>query len=411
MGASEQSVADLDESTKPAAGPGPVDGAEIEMATGLSLDDINALKSDGGEEVRASIAAKFAVQYDRLNHGKSRKLTDDILQLFSRDRSKKVRLRFAEEIKSSRHLPPAVAALLAHDDLEIAAHLLEASPVLSDMELQGIIQKMPEPYALAIAGRKPLNAAVVELLIEHKGTTRVVSRLVENGEADLSEATLDWIFDWGQANPMISECLKRRPNLPFEVTQKHVTALGQQLKWNAITQKAMTKGEAAQLLGQICGSARHQLPRDSKRLNQLLHNLKRRHDAGTLTPCDIIGFLRDRNIDLVEFSLVVAAKLDLRRIRNLLYGGDKRGLTALCLRAGFTTSEYLAFRMALGLVELATTVNEETVTYNPVTAEFAKAQFEEMRGRPEQINAWLEGHHGYSNSDGLSMAKSSAMPG
>lgn len=405
MGASDPSlvdsmsgVAERREHVMPAIMSGPLDGAEIEMATGLSLDDIEALKADGSEEVRADIAVKFARQYNRLNRGKSRKLTDDLLQLFSRDASKKVRQRFAEEIGSSRHLTSDVAVLLARDDLDVATPILEAGLALSDTDLAEIIKDMPEAYALVIACRQPLSEAVTELLIEHKGTTKVISRLIDNDQAALSQATLDWIFEWGQSNPKISEHLKQRSNLPFEFTQKHVTALGEELKWDAIATQTMTKDEATQILGQISASARHQPPRGSRRLNQTLQSLRNRYEAGHLTPSDIIGFLRDRNVDLVEFSLAATTELDLKRIRYLLYGSDKRGLIALCLKAGFATSEYLVFRMALGLIELGAIVDKPDVTYEPLTAQFAQAQFDEMRARPEQINAWINGHHGRTDS-------------
>lgn len=385
----------------PANGSGPVDGAEIEMATGLSLNDIAMLKTDGSEEVRASIAGKFAGQYDQLHRGKAYQLTDDILQLFSRDASKRVRLAFVRAIKSSRHLPPDVARQLARDDLEIATHILEANPVLNDDDLTAIIQELPETYALVIARRKPLSETITALLIEHKGTAKVVCRLIDNEEAALSEASLAWILAWSETNPLIAEHLQRRPNLPFEITQKHVAALGQRLNWSAITTQSMTKGEASQLTSQIYGSARHQFTRDGKRLNRMLRNLNDRYDAGTLTPFDIIGFLRDRNINLVEFALVVTTKTDLRRVRNLLYGSDKRGLIALCLKAGFSTSEYLTFRMALGLAELAASVDGRGVTYQSTTTEFAKEQFEEMRTDVDQVDGWFEGHHGSQHNDPL----------
>ena len=111
-------------------------------------------------------------------------------------------------------------------------------------------------------------------------------------------------------------------------------------------------------------------------------------------------------MDLVELSLVIIAQLDLRRVRNLLYGSDKRGLIALCLRTGFTTSEYLVFRMALGLVERGAAIDAPDVTYETITAQFAKAQFETMRNHPEQINAWIEGRHGFANADLMPSAKS-----
>jgi len=367
----------------------PMDGAQIEIATGLSLGDIEALKNDGSEATRARIAAKFAAQYDQIHHGKTHKLTDDILNLFARDQSKTVRLKFVEKIKSSDYLPATIANHLARDDLEIAEQILSECPILSDQDLESILQEMPESYAIPIADRRPLSAAVSTALIEHRGTLRVVCRLIDNRAAELSETSLTWIFEWSLTNPRIAKCLKQRPHLPFAMMKQQVTALGEELKWDAISRQSMTKGEAVQLRGQMRGATRNQFRRDGTRHNQILHDLRLRYERGELNPIDIIRFLRDQNINRVELSLAVVTRLELRQIRNLLYGVDKRGLIALCLRAGFSTSEYLAFRIALGLVEVGSSADRKQVTYGAATAEFAKEQYDAMRDQPDQISVWF----------------------
>ena len=64
-----------------------------------------------------------------------------------------------------------------------------------------------------------------------------------------------------------------------------------------------------------------------------------------------MAFLRDGAIAKVEAGLALLADIDVPRVRQLLYGMDKRGLAALCARAGFGAPHYIAIRMALDLAE------------------------------------------------------------
>ena len=367
-----------------------IDEAVVEIATGLSVDDIEILRANASEEARVQIAVKFAKQFDRLSRSKTRKLTGELLALFSKDRVKQVRMWFAAEIKASRHLPPEIAARLARDDIDVAWPILEESPALEDSEIEDIIKTLPEPYSLAIAGRRPLSETLVDLLIEHKGTVRVVVRVIDNDQAALSEQTLGWLQDWGRSNPEIRQHLVRRPNLPFVLIQQHVADLADRLQWKSLETRTMTKAEAARLRNQITGVSRYRPPQREDRFNGTRRELQNRFTAGDLTPSDILQFLKDGDADSIENGLAVLSSLDVRRVRNLLYGSDKRGLIALCLRANFAAAEYLAFRMALGLVELGAATDQPVLTYDETTFKFAKEQFEQMRTKPAEIDIWLQ---------------------
>ena len=367
-----------------------IDEAVVEIATGLTVEDIETLRANASEEARVQIAAKFAKQFDRLSRGKTRKLTVDLLELFSKDHAKQVRMWFATEIRDSLRLPPGIAARLARDDIDVAWSILDGSPVLEDRDLEDIIKTMPEPYSLAIAGRKPLSESLADLLIEHKGTVRVVTRLIDNDQAALSEKTLGWLQEWGRSNPEIERHLVRRPNLPFAMIQHYVADLADKLQWKTLETRTMTKAEAVRLQNQTVGFSRYRRPQGEERFCRILRNLQDRFAAGDLTPGDILLFLKDGDADSVEYGLAVLSRLEVRRVRNLLYGSDKRGLVALCLRANFATSEYLAFRMALGLAELGAASEQPVLTYDETTFKFAKEQYEQMRTNPSEIDVWLQ---------------------
>ena len=181
-----------------------LDAITIELKTGLSIADFEALAKRNPPEERASIARKFASQFDRLARESINKLCMDLLNIFVVDPDIAVRSQFAKSIRTSPYLPVKIAERLARDDIDVAASMLRDSPVLTDSFLGDIVRTMPEAYALVIADRQPLREGLVETLIEHKGTKRVVARLLDNGEAQFSDAALLSLNQWGQSDQEIA---------------------------------------------------------------------------------------------------------------------------------------------------------------------------------------------------------------
>ena len=370
----------------------PLDATAIELATGLSIADVEALGTTPSPDVRSGIAVKFAREFDRLAKRPANRLASDLLVMFSKDPDRLVRMRFAEEVGSSPNLPPTIAASLARDDIDIALPILRHSPVLDEAEIGDIVKMMPEIYAFALAERRPLGASLVELLMQHKGTIRMVARLLDNDEAELSEAMLSHFHEWGQSHPDIAARLGRRPNLPFAIVNQNLVELAQRVHWPSLGDRTMTKFEATRLQRHFEGRSGHRCSSKGDRFLSLYRLLKQEFERGLLEPSTLLGFLRDRDIDRLECGLVVMSGLDLRWVRNLLHGSDRRGLIVLCLKAEFSIADYLAFRMALSLAELGAAREQSCVRYPEEIMKFASDQFEKMRADPHQLKPWLPPH-------------------
>jgi len=367
----------------------PLDPMAIELATGLSIADLGALGQDSTPRVRAEVAAKFAHQFDRLAKGSVNKLAVGCLGIFSEDPEKMVRQRFAESIKTSPHLPADIARRLARDEIDVATPILRESPALDDEVISDIIETMPESYALSIADRRSLSDPMVDHLIKHKGTKRVAARLLENEEADLSEAVLTSFREWGQSDPGIADRLHNRANLPFAFVSQGVIELADSVQWPSLGQRTMTKFEATQLQNYFEGKAGQRRLSKGERFHRLHDTLREAFERGFLKPPELLAYLHNFDIDRLECGFAVMTGLDLRWVRKLLYGSDKRGLVALCLKAGFGSVDYLAFRMALGLVELGSHREQPQQRYGKKTMKFARDQFEKMRAEPYQLKRWL----------------------
>ena len=366
-----------------------IDETSIEQVTGLSMGDIERLGADPSPDVRAEIAVRFAHAFDgRAQESISRPM-GDLLEIFSRDREKDVRRRFAYAIRKSRYLSIDVAERLAKDEIDVAAPILRNSPVLNDDVIADIIRNKPEPYALAIADRRPLQEAMADLLVDLKGTRGVTARLLDNDEADLSEASLLALREWVRSDPDIKERLRRRPNLPFAFVDQSIAELAEMVHWPSLIQRTMTRSEATLLQDQVDGTTGYRCPSGSKRFDLLSQPLKDGFEKGTLDPPALLAFLRNRDINRLECGFSILTGLDLRTVRRLLYGSDRRGLVALCLKANFTTADYLAFRMVLTMAELGTIRDEPKQHYPEAYLRFAQEQFEKLRGDTRELQRWL----------------------
>ncbi len=151
----------------------------------------------------------------RLVDGETRSLAEAVLQLLVRDLEVQVRQTLAEALAASPRLPAEVVRRLAHDDIAVAAPVLERSPVLSDEELGEIVRSHAMQYALAVAGREHLPEFLSDILAE-TGDVKVVARLVGNAGAQISQGTLQRVAPDYQEDPGVQDNLIRRPALPYE---------------------------------------------------------------------------------------------------------------------------------------------------------------------------------------------------
>jgi uncharacterized protein (DUF2336 family) len=160
------------------------------------------LAEDRDGEVRADLARKIGRLLPDLPEdaaGKMRALTIETLERLARDQLPRVRAIVAEEIKALDCVPKNIVDMLARDiEEEVAAPILEYSPLLSDTDLIEIITSAQAHFTLtAIAQRKPLGANVSAAIAEALDVPAVTALLV-NSSAQIREQTLEKIIEHGR---------------------------------------------------------------------------------------------------------------------------------------------------------------------------------------------------------------------
>ena len=367
-----------------------VNHAPGSAADAVSLADVRQLHEDRSPESRSAFARKFGRQYERLQDGDTRALTNAILELLIRDVETQVRQALAETVASSPALPRAAANALARDDIAVARPILEHSPVLTDDDLQDIVRTQAMQHLFAIAGRARLSERLSASLAA-AGDATVVKRMISNAGALLSSEALASVNQAYQDDREVQEHLARRPALPFELVDQMVASIGRRLEWELIAARRMRADDARQLMQAVRDKATLNLVTRGRGDQSIEREQSEAMARGELTPERVLDHLRDGQVRHVEFALALLTAADFAAVRQMLYGNDKRRIAALCIRAGFATPHYATLRMTLDLVEQGVANKGRDAVYSNDMMRYIQLQYDQLRADAQLVESLFQG--------------------
>jgi uncharacterized protein (DUF2336 family) len=355
-----------------------------EAAERLAAKDVVALQQDPSAANRALIARKFGAQYEELEETAPPDLVEALLHLLVGDVETQVRRSLSLAVASSDKLPVQVASRLARDQIEVAAPVLEQSPLLDDAELTEIVRTNAMQYALAVAGRERISEQLADALVD-SGQQPVVARLVGNAGAQLSNQTLQRLMEDWRSDKQVQDRLVRRPALPFELIEHMVGAIGDRIEWELVQKRKMPPQEAQALMQAVRERTAVGLTAKENGDRKLELHLRERLSIGELGHDDLVQFLREGDIAAFEQTLALLAQLDLKSVRRFAYNDDRRYLAALCLKAGLPAPHYVTIRMALELASRTVAPGSKDDTFSSEAMQFVHRQYEELRVEPAKL--------------------------
>jgi len=141
-----------------------------------------------------------------------RHMAGDVLYEMLREADPQLRLRAAKRLSALIDPPPRLLRLLAKDNIEIAAPILEDSAALSDSDLTHVIQNATERHRKLIAERDGVTELVSEALVE-RDEPEVTRALLLNDRARLSNRAMDIIVAGSRETPPLCPLALRRAEL------------------------------------------------------------------------------------------------------------------------------------------------------------------------------------------------------
>ena len=259
------------------------------------------------------------------------------------DPSVLVRKALAEALCYSGEAPRTLILALAADEPDVAAAVIQRSPVLSEADLVDCAANGDVVAQTALARRPGLPPGPIAALVE-SGQADAVLALIANPGIDLPAESLSRIFTRFSDNPSVREALLERPFLPASLRARIVTALAKDLsieasQWMPREQAERAAREARDqaiclIFSSACDDERGEITRVLRM-------------SGALTPALLLRSLLAGEGRLFAEALAELSGLPLARVAAFIGEPHGEGFAALAHKAGLKSGILPAFRAAL----------------------------------------------------------------
>jgi len=272
-----------------------------------------------------------------------------ILERLVQDVEQEVREALAHHVARCALLPPDLARKIAADVDAVALPFLRVSPALSDADLVAIIGAGSVSKQVAIAARQSVSPGVTEVLIG-TGRPSVVTALLENDGAAITEAGYHAIMDEYAEDDRVQRLMVARPALPLPIAERLIAVVSETLRERLVENHTLPREIADELVHQA-------------RERALMHGiaaLPRSFDVdafaarlgakGELTPTLLMRSVCLGDRRFFEAAMAVLAGISVASSVVLIADRGPLGFKALYEKAGLPPEYFRAFRAALDVL-------------------------------------------------------------
>jgi uncharacterized protein (DUF2336 family) len=297
-----------------------------------------------GERAEATNALARAYLYSDLSDS-DRAAAEGAMIMLLDDPSPLVRRALAQVFADNEDAPPTVVHALAEDQPDVAAPVLERSPLFLDADLVEAVANGRAESQVAIASRRHLPCAVSAAIAE-VGCAEACLVLLENRVAEMVPFSLDRIVERFGHLAAIRDVLLERDDLPVPSRQALVVKLSQALAAFVTAREWLAEDRARLVTKEACEKATVALAADSPEaeVRPLIRHLR---NSGQLTAGLILRALLCGNVALFEEALAELAEMPLSRVAGIVHDRRGGGFRALYQKAGLPASTFAAFQEAL----------------------------------------------------------------
>lgn len=320
------------------------------MIVNLTKRDVERLLTDPSVDARADTARKIAEDYqDQVFSPEQREMALQIFEIMVKDAEIRVRMALSEHLKECPDIPRDIALALAQDVDAVAVPFLEFSDALSDADLIEIIRSQGDAKQFAVARRPTVSSELAESLVE-VGSERVVTTLMNNKGATLTEESLELALDRYAQSEAVSSSVTRRPGLPVQIAERLVNQVSESLQRHLSNRQDLSPDLTSDLILQVRERATLGLIDPRFSIGDAAQLVRSLEENGRLTGSIILRALCFGDIDFFEAALARLAKVPLTNAQVLVHDATRRGIQALWQKAGMPKSLFPAVSVGMEVV-------------------------------------------------------------
>src|SRR4051812_23595392 len=297
-----------------------------------------------GHRAEATSALARAFLYSDLTEN-DRAAAEGAMIMLLDDPSPLVRRALAEVFAGCADAPPTVVHALANDQPDVAAPILQRSPLLLDADLVEAVAGGEPERQIAIASRAGLPCSVSAACAE-VGSAEACLVLLENETAETVTFSLDRIVQRFGHLAAIRDVILSRDDLPAATRQALVVKLSETLADFVTSREWLAEDRARRITREACEKATIALAADSD-VDEVRPLIRHLRESGQLNAGLILRSLLSGHVELFEEALADLAQVPLSRVIGIVHDRRGAGLRALYDKAGLPGAVFPAFREAL----------------------------------------------------------------
>lgn len=313
----------------------------------LTETDIRRLVRGANPDERSTAAHKLCRSMERVALSEDdRAAAQDIIRVLASDAAEQVRRALAVTLKSSRLVPPDVAARLARDVESVALPILNWSPVITDQDLIAVLRGGSKAKQVAIA-RRPRVTSDVAAVIVSECCEAAVQAVCANDNAQLGVRALDTAIERFSQSDDVASAIANRRSLPPSVKEKLLALVSDDMRRRLLAAHALRPDVAADL----AAAARERATVDvidqavvSEDLVELVGHLARER---RLSPSLLLRAVGRGQMAFFEHAIAELAGVAHHRTWLMIHDAGPLGLRAIYDRAGLPSRLFPAFRAAV----------------------------------------------------------------
>ncbi len=274
---------------------------------------------------------------------------NEIFMTIAGQAERDIRKALSESLASAEWAPPALIAMLALDEIDIARPVIAQSPLLKDQDLLRILVEATIEHQIEVARRPHLSGRVADAIIE-RAEPASLTALAGNRTADVGEDALRRLVEHSRRIAALRAPLTRHPRLNDALAEQLYQWVGQALRQaigerfrvdearlaEAVDTAVMTTGPRAPapvVTGEPSVTDREEMER------RLVAKLQA---AGQLRAGFLIRAVREKRLSLFEHGIAALGGFPVGYVRAAILRPSPDALFLACAAVGIDRAVFPA---------------------------------------------------------------------
>ena len=275
----------------------------------------------------------------------------EIFMVIARQAERDIRKALSDSLASAEWAPPALIAMLALDEIEIARPVIANSPLLKDQDLLRVLVEATIEHQIEVARRPRISGRVADAIID-RGEPASLTALAGNKTAEVSEDALGRLIEQSRRIAALRAPLTRHPRLNDALATQLYQWVGQALR-EAISERfrvdeaklaeaveVVTRPVAASPAGaEPLGMDPAEITDPEEMERRLVAKLQ---SAGQLRAGFLIRAVREKRLTLFEHGLSALGGFPVTHIRAAIVRPSPDALFLACAAVGIDRAVFPA---------------------------------------------------------------------